>query len=337
MNIAIIGAGAIGGVLAVRLARAGHRVALVARGDHLAAIRARGLTLLHRDAAATVACAAADDPGAFGPQDVVFITLKAPAIGPMLARLKPLLGADTVVVPAINGLPWWYFAREGGRFDGSAIACLDPDGAMLRAIDPRRILGCVVHAAAEMPEPGTVRLTSADAPLILGELDNTGSARLAKLAEALQAAGLPTTVSTQIRTDIWTKLMGNLPFNPLGALTGLSMDRILAEDRLVALVRVLMEETLAVGAAYGIAFPVGVEQRIAIARKLGPIKASMLQDVELGRPLEVEAILGAAIELARRVGVPTPAMEPIYALLLGRDAALRGASAAEPPALRAAN
>lgn len=323
MKICIIGAGAIGGAIAVYLARAGHDVSVVARGAHLAAIRTHGLALVKGDERMTAPIAAAEDPGAFGAQDAVFITLKAHDIAAMLPRLAPLIGPETVVVPAINGLPWWYFHRAGGRFDGSAIDCIDPGGAMLRVLDSGRIIGCVVILAADMPEPGVVRQTSPAASFTLGEPDGGSHARTAALARVMTEAGMKIEVVADIRSAIWMKLLGNLCFNPVGALARARIDQIFERPGLVDLIRTLMAEAMAVGAAYGIEFPITVEQRLAVARKLGAFKSSMLQDVERGRPIEVEAILGAAVELARRVGIATPAIDAVYGLAGGLDAALR--------------
>ncbi len=325
LKICVVGAGAIGGILGAHLARAGHAVTLVARGPHLGAIRERGLILRHGAAQYLVRCPAADDPAAFGPQDVVLIGLKAHSVAPMLARLQPLLGPDTVVVPALNGLPWWYFHREGGRYDGQPIGCLDPDGAMLAALDPGRIIGCVVHTAGDVPEPGVVRQTSADSPLYLGEPDGALSPRLRRVAAALSVPGLAIATETRIRDTIWTKLIGNVAFNPVSALAHAHMQQIAGDARLLRLVRQVMAETMAVGHAYGIRFAMTIDQRLALAARLGPVKPSMLQDVERGRPMEVEAIVGAVVELARRENVATPTVEAVYALIAGRDAALRGA------------
>ncbi|MSP87658.1 MAG: 2-dehydropantoate 2-reductase [Alphaproteobacteria bacterium] len=324
MKICIVGAGAIGGVIAVYLARAGHEVSVVARGAHLAAIRTRGLTLMRGDERSTHSvAAAADDPAVFGLQDAVFITLKAHDIPAMLPRLAPLIGPETVVIPAINGLPWWYFHRAAGRFDGSAIECIDPGGAMLRALDPARIVGCMVMLAADMPEPGLVRQTSPAANFVIGESDGGPHERTTAFARIMTEAGMKVDVSADIRAAIWMKLLGNLGFNPVTALARARIDQIFAQSRLVDLIRNLMTETMAVGAAYGIEFPITIEQRLGMARKLGAFKSSMLQDVERGRPIEVEAILGTVVELARRVGIATPAIDAVYALAAGLDAALR--------------
>jgi 2-dehydropantoate 2-reductase len=317
VKVCIVGAGAIGGVLGAKLAAAGHAVSLVARGEHLAAIRAKGLALKDADGTRTFRLPSAETPRDFGPQDAIFVTLKAYAIGPMLPRLAPLLGPDTAVVTAINGVPWWYFAREGGRFDGSTVACLDPDGAMLRALDPKHLVGCVVHAAAEVIAPGVVHHTGGR-DFVLGEIDGTTTPRLQAIAGALEAAGLQAPISRRIRDDVWMKLIGNTSFNPVAALTGALMTEIHASPGLLELIRRMMIEAMAVAAALGARITVTVEERLAISRQLGSAKISMLQDLERGRPLEIDAIVGAVCELGRRAGVPTPTIDGVEALIRER-------------------
>jgi 2-dehydropantoate 2-reductase len=220
-------------------------------------------------------------------------------------------------VTAINGLPWWYFQREGGRFDGSRIECLDPDGAMAAALDPHQLVGCVVHASAEVTAPGEVHHTSGTA-FILGELDGATTPRLERFGAAMRAAGFDPILSARIRDDIWTKLIGNLSYNPVAALTGALMSEINANAGLIALIRRMMLEGMAVGAAYGARFSVTIDERFAMARKLGSAKISMLQDMERGRPLELDAIVGAVTELGRRAGVATPAIDGVEALIRER-------------------
>lgn len=317
LSVCIVGAGAIGGLMGARLAATGHRVALVARGAHLAAIREQGLTVRQGDERTVVRLAAADDPAGFGPQDVVVVALKAYAIGPMLPRLAPLIGPETAVVTAINGLPWWYFQREGGRHDGERIECLDPDGAMAAALDPSHLVGCVVHASAEVTAPGEVHHTSGTA-FMLGEIDGAVTPRLERLGAAMRGAGFAPTLSRRIRDDIWTKLIGNLSYNPVAALTGALMSDINASPALLALIRRMMVEGMAVGEAYGARFLVTLEERFEMARRLGSAKISMLQDIERGRPLELDAIIGAVTELGRKAGIATPAIDGVEALIRER-------------------
>jgi 2-dehydropantoate 2-reductase len=298
-------------------ARAGHDACLVARGAHLEALRKNGLALVEGDKHAIFRLRASDEPADFGVQDAVFLCLKTYSIAAMLPRLKTLVGPDTVVVPAINGLPWWYFHKEGGKLDGRPVDCLDPAGAMLAALDPGHIVGCVVHAAAEVREPGVVKHT-AGRLFVLGEPDRTMSARAEHLTAAMNAAGFEAKLAPDIRVEIWTKLVGNLSYNPVAALTLARMNDIHASDALLGLIRVLMEEAMQVGAAYGIRVPVTIEERIGIAKELAGATVSMHQDIERRRPLETDAIVGAVVELARKAGIATPMIDAVYALIAER-------------------
>lgn len=325
MKFCIVGAGAIGGVLAGCLAHAGFATSVIARGAHLAAIRERGLTVRAPGGAFTVPVLASDDPArlaaAHGVQDVVFIALKAHQIADLLPRIAPLVGPDSVVVPAINGIPWWYFFREGGRFDGEPVRALDPDGAMLRALDCHRVVGCVVHASGEVTAPGEVTWNGQKL-FVLGEPDGSLSRRLNALADALVRAGLEPRVSERIRDEVWMKLIGNLPFNPVAALTRARMDRICANPGLIAYIRAMMGEMIRVADAYGIQQLVSVDKRLEIAKSIGPVKISMHQDLERGRAMEVDAIVGAFIELAAKVGIEVPLTAILHALIaeLARNA-----------------
>jgi len=326
MKICVVGAGAIGGFIAGHLARAGHDVSVVARGAQLAAIGANGLTVRKGGDGFTARCRASDDPVRLGAQDVVFLTLKAHDVAAMLPRVAPLLGAETVLVPAINGIPWWYFHKEGGTFDGSPVRCLDPDGRLLAAVDPSRIVGAVVQVAVHVPEPGVAEQISPAAAFILGEPDGSASARATAVARAMSDAGLKTDVTPKIRDAIWTKLLGNIAFNPMSALATADLAEMFAQKPLIDLAARVVRETMDVAGCYGITFAITVEQRLEVARKLGKYKPSMLQDVERGRPMEVEAIVGTVVELGARAGVATPVVDTIYALLKARDRALRAAN-----------
>jgi 2-dehydropantoate 2-reductase len=317
MRVCVVGAGAIGGLLGGRLAAAGHEVSLVARGAHLAAIREKGLAIRDDAGVCSVGLPAADDPAGFGPQDVVVIALKAHSIAPMLPRIAALLTPDTAVVTAINGIPWWYFCGAGGRFEGQPVECLDPRGEMLRALDPKHLVGCVVHGSAEVTAPGLVHHTSGGA-LILGELDGRATSRVRAFAAAIEAAGLRAPVSARIRDDLWTKLVGNTSYNPVAALTGALMSEINANPALIDLIRRMILEAIAVAEAHGCRMTVSLEERFALARKLGDVKVSMLQDLERGRPLEIDAIVTAVSELGRKVGVPTPTIDGVDALIRER-------------------
>lgn len=303
--------------MASGFARAGHEVCLVARGAHLEALRAGGLTLLSGAKREVFRLPASGDPSDFGAQDAVFICLKTYSIAAMLPRINPLMGRDTVIVPAINGLPWWYFYGEGGKFDGQPVACLDPAGTLFQALDPRRILGCVVHAAAEVPEPGVVRYT-AGRLFLIGEPDRSSSARAERLAAAMNAAGFEVKVAADIRIEIWVKLTGNLSYNPVAALALAHMNDIHGNAGLLALIRTLVEETMRVAEAYGVRVPMTVDERIAIAKQLAGAKISMHQDIERRRPLEVDAIVGAVVELARKAGIATPMIDAVHALISER-------------------
>jgi len=317
MKVCVVGAGAIGGLLAARLADAGHEVSLVARGAHLAGIRAGGLAIKDDAGVRSRALPASDEPADFGPQDVVVLALKAYSIGPMLPRIARLLTPDTAVVTAINGIPWWYFCRAGGKFDGAPVECLDPGGAMVRALDPKHLVGCVVHGSAEVVAPGVVHHTSGGA-FILGEIDGRVTSRVQALAAAIEATGLKAPVTARIRDDVWTKLIGNTSYNPVAALTGALMNDINANPALIELIRRMMLEGIAVAEAHGCRMTVTLDERFALARKLGAVKVSMLQDLERGRPLEIDAIVTAVSELGRKVGVPTPAIDGVEALVRER-------------------
>jgi 2-dehydropantoate 2-reductase len=323
MRVAIVGAGAIGAVLGAKLAASGHDVVLVARGAHLAALRERGLTLVDHvgGASGTYRLAASDEPADFGPQDLVIIGLKAHAIPAMLPRMAPLVDRATVVVPAINGLPWWYFQGVGGELDGLSLSTLDPDGTMAAALDASHIVGCVVHVAGEVRAPGEAHHTGGKR-LILGELDNSRSPRLNLVCDALDAAGFETVRSTDIRLDVWTKLIGNLSFNPIAALTGYLMNQIVTDERVLDVIRPMMVEAMRVAEHVGIRVPMTPDQRIDLARQLGAVKISMLQDLEQRRRLELDAIVGSVIELAERAGIDVPTVRHVHALAHARAKAL---------------
>jgi 2-dehydropantoate 2-reductase len=323
MKACIVGAGAIGGFLGARLVQAGHEVNLVARGAHLAAMRERGLSLRSKSESLTLRVRAIGSVDGLGPQDAVFIALKAYSIADMLPRLAPLLDEATVVVPVINGIPWWYFYKEGGRFDGEAVGCIDPGGAMLRNLDCGRILGCVVQVSAEVIAPGVIE-HAAGRRFILGEPGGNLSERAARVAAALAQAGLDAPLSARIRDDVWTKLVGNLAFNPICALTAARMDQAMSNPAIVDLTRTVMGEGMRVGEAYGARFGMSIDERIEMAKRIGKSKVSMLQDLERGRPIESEAIVGAVCELGRRAGIATPATDLVHTLIGQRGMSTAG-------------
>jgi len=221
------------------------------------------------------------------------------------------------VVPAINGLPWWYFYKEGGRFDGQSVACLDPAGTLFEALAPKHILGCVVHAAAEVPEPGVVRHT-AGRVFLIGEPGRTRSARAERLVAAMNAAGFEARQAEDIRREIWVKLIGNLSYNPVAALALAHMNDIHGSEALLALIRKMMEEAMRVAEGHGVRIPMTVDERIDVARRLAGAKISMHQDIEKRRPLETDAIVGAVVELARKAGIATPMIDAVHALIAER-------------------
>src|SRR5262245_21057848 len=323
MRVAIVGAGSIGAVIGAKLAATGHQVRLIARGRHLEAIQRDGLKLVDHvgTAGGSYRLAASADPKDFEAQDLVVIGLKAHAIASMLPRIAPLVGPQTTVVPAINGLPWWYFHAEGTALEGTALRSLDPEGTMFAALDPRHIVGCVVHFAAEVRAPGEVHHTSGRR-LILGEPDRSMSARLAAVGDALDAAGFATERSNDIRLDVWVKLLGNLSFNPVAALTGYLMNQIIADEGLLEVIRAMIVEGMAVSKHYGYPMPLTPNQRIDLGRQLGAAKISMLQDLEQRRPLELAAVVEAVIELADKAGIPVPTIRHVHALALARARAL---------------
>lgn len=323
MRVAIVGAGSIGAVLGARLAAAGHEVVLVARGAHLAAIQRDGLRLVDHVGAASgiYRLAASDDLAQFAVQDLVIIGLKAHAIGAMLSKMKPLIGPKSTVLPAINGLPWWYFHQEGSALAGTSLHTLDPAGTMFTALDPAHILGCVVHIAAEVRAPGEVHYTGGKR-LILGEPDRSMSSRLAAVADALDGAGFATERPSDIRLAVWIKLLGNLSFNPVAALTGYLMNQIVTDEDVLGVIRAMMLEGMRVSRHYGYPMPMTPDQRIDLARQLGAAKISMLQDLEQRRPLELAAVVGAVIELADMAGIAVPTIRHVHALTLARAHAL---------------
>ena len=314
MKICIYGAGAIGGILGARLALAGADLALVARGAHLAAIQARGLTLTAGARSRTVAVRATDDPATLGVQDIVIVTLKAHALGAALPGITRLLGATTAVVTAMNGLPWWYCYKLPGPWQDRHLKSVDPEGRIWEALGPERAVGCVVYPAGSVVAPGHV-VHHFGERFVLGEPDGTLSERCLRLAAALREAGFEAPVSERIRDAIWVKLWGNLCFNPLSALTGATLEQIARDPGVRPIVERAMAEAQATGEALGVHFGMTIAERIALAESVGAFKSSMLQDLERGRSLEVDALVAAVQEVARLVGVPTPTIDVILALV----------------------
>ncbi|MBW4048466.1 MAG: 2-dehydropantoate 2-reductase [Proteobacteria bacterium] len=324
MQIVVVGAGAIGGSMAVKLAHAGHAVGVVARGVHMQTIVREGLTLHDPCGTTTVRPHASDRPEDFGPQDLVVLGVKAHQITSLLPRLRGLLRPDTMVLPAINGIPWWYFQGDSSAFarerDGSwtRIACLDRDGSMAIELDAAHLVGCVVHGSAELTAPGHIT-ANGQYRYIIGEITHRASDRVSALADVLRGAGFDPQSTDRIRDAVWMKLIGNAAFNPVAALTRARMDQIYANTGLLDLVRGVMTELIALARALGCDPQVDPDRRIAIGRAIGPVKPSTLQDLERGRPLEVQALLGAPVELARRAGLAMPLSEALLALLSELD------------------
>jgi 2-dehydropantoate 2-reductase len=317
VKICVYGAGAIGGYFGARLARCGHDVTLIARGPHLEAMRKNGLRLIGADDDFTVHPLCTDDPAEAGPQDYVIVTLKAHSVPAVAERMKPLLGPDTAVVPAVNGVPWWYFHKLEGPWEGTRVETVDPGGAQWTHIGPERVIGCVVYPAAEVNEPGVVRHIALDR-VPLGELDGTRSERAQALSKALIEAGVKAPVRPRIRDDVWIKLWGNCAFNPVSVLTGGTLGEIAHDPATRAVVRAMMVEAQAIGEKLGARFPIDVERRIEGAAEVGDHKSSTLQDFERGRPMEIDALVAAVAELGRLVDIPTPTIDMIYALVRQR-------------------
>ena len=315
MKFCVYGAGAIGGYLAVGLAAAGHDVCVIARGAHLEAIQKHGLKLRAHGSEQTIRLPASDDPHAFGTQDFVLCALKAHQAYTAAASFAPLLGPHTAVVTAMNGIPWWYFFRSGGRFENSHPDSVDRGGHQWNAIGPERAIGCVVDPACEVVEPGVI-LHEKFNKFPLGEPDGTRSARVTALSTALQEAGFDAPVRDNIRWNIWLKLSGNVCFNPISVLTGATLDRIVSEPSLRALCKAMMLETRAVHEALGIHIKAEmVERRLDAAGSVIGHKMSMLQDLERGRALEIDALVTAVQELGCLTGVPTPNIDLMLALV----------------------
>jgi 2-dehydropantoate 2-reductase len=315
MKIAIIGAGAIGGYVGVKLALAGEDVTFIVRGANLEAIRGSGMKLVMRDGAEHVArnVKATNDYAAAGPQDVVILAMKAHQVEAVAGEVPKLFGADTAVVTMQNGIPYWYFHRHGGGLEGSPVRSVDPAGIIARQIPPERVIGCVVYPASELIAPGVVRHIEGDR-FPLGELDGSTSARVARISECFTRAGFKAPVLDDIRAEIWLKLWGNLTFNPISALTRSTLVDICQYSPTRDLAAAMMTEAQHVAHKLGITFRVGLEKRIAGAEKVGKHKTSMLQDIEARRAPEIDALVGSVVELARLTNTRTPHIDAVYAL-----------------------
>ncbi len=314
MNIAIFGVGAIGGLIGARLATIGCNVSAIARGETLAAINTHGLRLQGQDSITSVPLRAYSDPAALGIQDVVIVAVKATALQEIAARIAPLIGPDTIVVTAMNGVPWWFFAGDKVPYAGTQLQSLDPQGALLRAIPVRHVIGCVVHLSSSCPQPGLVRLGFGNR-LILGEPAGGYSERLAALAALLQRAGFDVEASADIRNDIWYKLWGNMTMNPVSALTGATCDKILDDPLVHDFCLAAMQEAAQIGAKIGCPISQSGSDRMEVTRKLGAFKTSMLQDAQAGKALEIDALVTSVHEIGKLVSVPTPNINALLGLV----------------------
>jgi 2-dehydropantoate 2-reductase len=314
MKICVFGAGAIGGYMGVKLAQAGAEVSLVARGPHLAAMQENGLTLIEEDGAPqTVKVNASDNPADLGPQDYVIVTLKAHSVPAVVPHMQPLIGENTTIVSGVNGVPWWYFHKIGTDLEGTRLQSVDPGNAQWDGFGPDRVLGCVVYPAAEVPEPGVIKHIEGNR-FSLGEPDGSKSERATALSQALSAAGLKAPVRPRLRDEIWVKLWGNLSFNPISALTHATLDVLCTDAGTRDVARNMMMEAQTIAEKLGVKFPIDVERRIDGGAAVGAHRTSMLQDLDQGRPMEIDALVGSVQELGRVTDTPTPTIDTVLAL-----------------------
>ena len=325
MKLCVFGAGAIGGLMAAKLAAQREKggdaeVTVIARGPHLATMQSKGLTLRSEGQEITVPVRAVASAAEAGPQDYVVVTLKAHSLPSAAQQMQPLLGPETAIVSAVNGIPWWYFHQLPSPWQGRIVESVDPGGVVSRLLPPERAIGCIVYPAAEVPEPGVIEHTYGDR-FTLGEPDGSRSARANALSEALIAAGFKAPVRPKIRDELWVKLWGNMAFNPISALTTATLDVLIADDGQRGVARTMMLEGQAVAEELGIRFAIDVDKRIAGGAEVGAHKTSMLQDLERGRPMEIDALLGSVVELAELVEVPVPTCRTVLALVRARGRA----------------
>jgi 2-dehydropantoate 2-reductase len=312
-KVAIVGAGAIGGWMGVHLARAGAHVSVLARGDTLQALQKNGLQMHQGSELLTVPVEASQDAAALGVQDLVVISVKAPALASVAAQVGPLIGPHTVVLTAMNGVPWWFLQGFGGPVEGQSLSSVDPDGAIARALPAAHIIGCVVHASCSVDAPGVIRHHFGDG-LIVGEPSGQATPRVQALHALLLKAGFNATLSPQIQKDIWYKLWGNMTVNPVSAITGATTDRIFDDELVRGFISNVMLEAKAIGERIGIPIAQAPEDRHAMTRKLGAFKTSMLQDVQAGKPVELDALVSAVRELGQLTQVATPFTDALLGL-----------------------
>lgn len=317
MKFCVFGAGAVGGFVGGMVARGGADVSLVARGVHLSALQANGLKIVTPDEEFAVDVPATDRPADLGVQDVVFLSAKAHALTVAAEAMRPLIGPNTVVVSAQNGIPFWYFHAHGGELDGHTLQTVDPGGRIATAIGNERVIGCVITSSNTVEAPGVVR-NIGNRVFALGEPDGSQSGRLAEISALLEAAGLSAPSGGDIRSEVWVKMWGNVSFSPMAVLTMSKLGPLVEGEDLRALGVAIMEEVQTVGEALGVEFTSTIESRLEGTRRVAGHKTSILQDLEAGRPMEVDGITGAVVELGRLVGVETPMIDLIYALMRQR-------------------
>jgi len=330
MRYLIAGAGAIGAYIGARMAQAGFDVTLFARGPHLRAMQEHGVRVKSAEGDFLARPTITGSMEEIGPVDVVFLGVKAHGLPQLAPHLKPVLGPDTTVVSTQNGIPWWYFQGFGGEWDGLRLERVDPGGVISSVIEARRVVGSIVYFATEITAPGVIQHIEGNR-FTLGEPDGSRSERVRQLAEALIASGLRCPISTRLRHEIWVKLLGNASLNPVSALTRATIVQMVHDPGVCSVIRNIMQEVEAVSHKLGMELPISIDQRIAGAEKVGEHKTSMLQDLEAGRPMELEALVGAVVELGERVGVPMPTTRTVYhcARLLAQSASTRLANRAQ--------
>jgi 2-dehydropantoate 2-reductase len=314
MKICIFGAGAIGGYMGAKLAQAGADVSLVARGPHLKAMNENGLRLIEESGETTVNVTASDNAADLGPQDYVIVTLKAHSVPAVVPHMQPLIGDNTTIVSGVNGVPWWYFHKVGGDLEGTRLQTVDPGNAQWDGFGPDRVLGCVVYPAAEVIEPGVVKHIEGNR-FSLGEPDGSKSERATALSKALSAAGLKAPVRPKLRDEIWIKLWGNLSFNPISALTHATLDVLCTDPATREVARNMMLEAQTIAEKLGVKFPIDVDRRIQGGADVGAHRTSMLQDLDQGRPMEIDALVGSVKELGRVTDTQTPTIDTVLALI----------------------
>lgn len=314
MKICIFGAGAIGGYMGAKLAEAGADVSLVARGPHLAAMQANGLTLIEESGTKNLPVTVSDNPADLGPQDYVIVTLKAHSVPPVVDKMQPLIGKGTTIVSGVNGVPWWYFHKSGGDLEGTRLTSVDPGNAQWDGFGPDNVLGCVVYPAAEVIEAGVIKHIEGNR-FSLGEPSGEKSERAMALSKALSAAGLKAPVRPKIRDEIWVKLWGNLSFNPISALTHATLDVLCTEPGTRDVARNMMLEAQTIAEKLGVKFPIDVDRRIQGGADVGAHRTSMLQDLDANRPMEIDALVGSVQELGRVTQTPTPTIDTVLALV----------------------